>query len=93
MVEILLRSYPCEKPSIHKSSCARTGVVGKEGGEEGATGHQGGTLALQFNLTEQARDLHTVHLGGRDRRKEGEREGGERGREGGEGGRKGGREG
>ena len=54
VVEILLWSNPCEKPSIYEPSCAWTGVVGKEGGEEGATGHQGGTLPLQLNLTKQA---------------------------------------
>lgn len=39
------------------------GVVGEEGGEEAAAGHEGRTLTLELNLTQQARDLHAVHLG------------------------------
>ena len=62
MEEVLLGSNACEKSSIHKASSTGTGVIGQERREEAPTGHQGGTLPLQLDLTKQARNLHTVYL-------------------------------
>ena len=96
MEEVLLWSDAGEEAALHKPTGPGRGVVGKEGGEEAAAGHEGRSLALQLNLTQQARDLHAVDLvGGREGKRggrEGEERGEEEGREGGneERGRKGG---
>ena len=62
MEEILLRSDPREEPAIDKPPRSRAGVVGEEGGQEATAGHEGRTLSLQLNLTQQAGDLHAIHL-------------------------------
>ena len=63
MKEVLLRSDPREEPAVDEPPRSWAGVVGEEGGEEAAAGHEGRTLTLELNLTQQARDLHAVHLG------------------------------
>ena len=60
--EVLLSSDASEEPTLHKAPSTWAGVVGSEGGQEAATGHERRSLALQFNLAQQARDLHAVHL-------------------------------
>ena len=63
MEEVLLWSYACEEATIDESPCPGTGVIWLKGGQGTTTNHDGRTATLQLYLTQQAGDLHTVHLG------------------------------
>ena len=67
MEEVLLRPDAGEETPSDEATGAWPQVVGRETGQGLAVQHEARPPTFQLNLTQQARDLHTVHLvGSRD---------------------------
>ena len=62
MEEILLRSDTSQEASIDKATSSGRRVVWQEAGQRLAVHHEWWSSAFQLNLTQQAGDLHAVHL-------------------------------
>ena len=58
--EILLGSDAGQEAPVHEAAGSRARVVRQERRQRPTAGHEGRPSALQLNLAQQARDLHTV---------------------------------
>lgn len=59
---VLLRSDSREKAPVNEAACSRTRVVALERGQVVTADHERRSTTLQLDLTEETRDLKTVHL-------------------------------
>ena len=62
MEEVLLGSDARKEAAVNEASRARGGIIWQERRQGLAVEHESGTMALQLNLTQEARDLHAVYL-------------------------------
>lgn len=59
--KVFLWSDSRQKPSINKPSCTRTCIIRQKRGQRAPAKHQGRSASFQLDLTQKARDLHTVN--------------------------------
>ena len=62
MEEVLLGSDARKEAAINEASRTRGGIIGQERRQGLAVEHESGSVALQLDLTQEAWDLHAVHL-------------------------------